>query len=43
MKRAGFDMYYRKGIELQADLERAMKDTEAVARDLRKIIDQQYR
>jgi tripartite-type tricarboxylate transporter receptor subunit TctC len=43
MKRAGFDMYHRKGIELQADLERAMKDTEVVARDLRKIIDQQYR
>jgi tripartite-type tricarboxylate transporter receptor subunit TctC len=43
MKRVGFDMYYRKGIEFQADLERAMKNTEEVARDLRKIVDQQYR
>lgn len=43
MKRAGFDMYHRKGTELQADLERAMKSTDAVARDLRKIVDQQYK
>jgi tripartite-type tricarboxylate transporter receptor subunit TctC len=43
MKRVGFDMLYRKGIELQADLVRSMKDTDAVARDLRKIVDEQYR
>jgi tripartite-type tricarboxylate transporter receptor subunit TctC len=43
MKRAGFDMLHRKGVELQADLERAMNNTEAVASELRRIIDTQYR
>jgi tripartite-type tricarboxylate transporter receptor subunit TctC len=43
MKRLGLDMLHRKGVQLQSDLERLMRDTDTVARDLKRIVEQQYR